>query len=189
MATPKNDDTVKTTAAKKAPAAKKTVKKAAKKAASKTTAKKSAPKTEAPKVDARASANTSSSSSSTNERFSFDEIFGNKDKADKTSGPASSKADSSKTEEQHFNAFVDHAEKSLDEVVQAIDHGAQYAAKKLDALSIKAQRQAKELAEKGQELAEKGQEWVKEHPVVTSVISTAAASAIVSGAAKLFRRR
>ncbi len=169
MATPSDD---KKSAAKKTAtktAAKKTAsaspKAPAKKAPAKKVVKKAAPKATA--------SNDTNSTSSASKPLNFD--FSDSVKVEaKSSANTSPKADG-------FDKAKEHAGRAFEELSTAAVAGFEHVSKKLDAASIKAQREAKEALQKGEQ-------WIKEHPVAASVAGSAVAGTITAVFKKLTKR-
>lgn len=169
MATPSDD--------KKAAAAKKTATKtAAKKTASaspKAPAKKAPAKKVVKKAAPKATAsNDTNTTSSASKPLNFD--FSDSVKVEAKSANTSPKADG-------FDKAKEHAGRAFEELSTAAVAGFEHVSKKLDAASIKAQREAKEALQKGEQ-------WIKEHPIAASVAGSAVAGTITAVFKKLTKR-
>lgn len=169
MATPSDD--------KKAAAKKTATKAASKTTASKTTAKKTTAAKKAPAkkaVKKAAPKNTASKDTSSAQKpLNFD--FSDTVKVEsKSNAKAAPKADG-------FDKAKEHAERAFEELSTAAVAGFEHVSKKLDAASIKAQREAKEALKKSEQ-------WIKEHPVAASVAGSAVAGTVTAVFKKLFKR-
>lgn len=164
MATPADDS--KKAAAKKA--AKKTTKTASKTVAKKAT---KAPAKTATKKAAKA---PTAAKARADKPLEFD--F-----SDQVQVASSDTAKSSAPKADGFNKAKEHAGRAFEEIATAAVVGFDHVSKKLDAASIKAQREAKEALKKGEK-------WVREHPVAASVAGSAVAGTVTAGLKKLFKR-
>lgn len=170
MATPSDD---------KKSAAKKTATKAASKTAAKKTtsapAKAAAKKAPAKKAVKKAAAKDTASkdTSSASKPLNFD--FSDSVKVEsKSSAKTAPKSDG-------FDKAREHAGRAFEELSTAAVAGFEHVSKKLDAASIKAQREAKEALKKGEQ-------WIKEHPVAASVAGSAVAGTVTAVFKKLTKR-
>ena len=180
MATPSDD--------KKAAAKKTTTKAASKTTASKTGAKKTAPA--APKAPAKkapakkavkkaATKDTASKATASKDTSSANKPL-NFDFSDSVQVESKSRAKTA-PKSDGFDKAKEHAGRAFEELSTAAVAGFEHVSKKLDAASIKAQREAKEALKKSEQ-------WIKEHPVAASVAGSAVAGTVTAVFKKLIKR-
>ncbi len=155
-------------------ATKKSAKKSAKKTASKSTNKTSNAKKSTEQSQNFAQDNISSNANQANDKSTQD--FNNDSNADSDNQDSAYNQDKYSSNfrndfkfEDHTQSFIDHAQKSLEELTLALDHAGAMMVQKSISLLFKADQKATEFSKKAQKSYCDAEKWCKDNPILATV--------------------